>query len=141
MHPIEVERRRHINTMERLDMWRKFVTKREMIQRRRLNTLKETCLLYVDPLIISPSKSEIIKPCCLTLHKMNGLSILGAIITWIKMPLYFTRLNKSEESKIYVAGNFSMDVVVQGDVSCQHGEIINIYHLKILVKSFYLLLS
>jgi hypothetical protein len=40
----------------------------------------------------------------------------------------FTRLNKFE-SKIYFANDFSLDVVGQGDVSCQHEKIVDIYHV------------
>jgi hypothetical protein len=41
----------------------------------------------------------------------------------------FTRLNKSKESKIYVANDLFLDVVGQGDVSCQHGKIVDIHHV------------
>jgi hypothetical protein len=63
MHPIKVERRRYASTVERMDMWRKYATRREMISRRRLNALKETCLLFADPLIISLSKLELLIAC------------------------------------------------------------------------------
>jgi hypothetical protein len=36
----------------------------------------------------------------------------------------FMRLNKSKESKIYVVDDLSLDIVGQGDVSCQHGKIV-----------------
>jgi hypothetical protein len=41
----------------------------------------------------------------------------------------FTRLNKFNESIIYVIDDFSLDVVGQGVVSCRHGKIVNIYHV------------
>jgi hypothetical protein len=72
LHLVEVERRRHVSAVERLDMWRKSAIRSKMIYRRRLNALKETCSLYVDPLIISPSKSKLLRPCCLIVHRTNG---------------------------------------------------------------------
>jgi hypothetical protein len=41
----------------------------------------------------------------------------------------FTRLNKAEESIIYVADDFYLDVVGEGDVACGHGKIFDIYHV------------
>jgi hypothetical protein len=41
----------------------------------------------------------------------------------------FTRLNKAEESRIYVVDDFSLDVVGQGDVACRHGKIVEVYNL------------
>jgi hypothetical protein len=41
----------------------------------------------------------------------------------------FMRLNKAKESKIYVVDDFSLDVVGQGDVSCRHGKIVDVYHV------------
>jgi hypothetical protein len=67
MHPIKFKIRRHVCTMGKLDMWRRFSTRRETIYKRRLNSLKEMRLLFVNLLIISPSKSELLKPCFLIL--------------------------------------------------------------------------
>jgi hypothetical protein len=58
----EVERIRHVSTMERIYMWRKNDIRSETTYRRRLNFLKEICLFLSNPLIISPSKSEILRP-------------------------------------------------------------------------------
>jgi hypothetical protein len=41
----------------------------------------------------------------------------------------FMRLNKAEESRIYVVDDFSLDVVGQGDVACRHGKIVDVYHV------------
>ena len=50
----------------------------------------------------------------------------------------FMRLNKSKESKIYVVDDLSLDVVGQGDVSCQHGKIVDIHHVpKLSVNLLY----
>jgi len=42
---------------------------------------------------------------------------------------FFTWLVEAEERKIYVADDFSLDVVGQGDVTYRHGNIVNIYHV------------
>jgi hypothetical protein len=68
----EVEKIRHVSTVESLDMGIKYAIRREMIWRRRLNVLKETIPLYDDPLIISPSNSKLVRTCCLILHRPNG---------------------------------------------------------------------
>jgi hypothetical protein len=39
----------------------------------------------------------------------------------------FMRLNKVEESKIYIANDFVLDVAGWGDVSCRHGKTVDIY--------------
>jgi hypothetical protein len=39
------------------------------------------------------------------------------------------RLNKVEESRIYIVDYFSLDVVGKGDVACWHGKIFGIYHV------------
>jgi hypothetical protein len=50
----------------------------------------------------------------------------------------FTRLNKSKDSKIYVVDDFSLDVVAQGDVARQHGNIVDVYHVpKISANIFF----
>jgi hypothetical protein len=41
----------------------------------------------------------------------------------------FMWLDEAKERKIYVAHDFSLDVACQGDVSCQHGNIVDIYHV------------
>jgi hypothetical protein len=41
----------------------------------------------------------------------------------------FTWLYEAKERKIYVVDDFAMDVVGQGDVACQHGIIVGIYHV------------
>jgi hypothetical protein len=42
----------------------------------------------------------------------------------------FMRLNKVEESRIYVVDDFSLDVAGMGDATCQHGKIVDIYHVQ-----------
>jgi len=44
-----------------------------------------------------------------------------------KYATLFMRLNKAKESRIYVADDFSLDVVGQGDVYFWHGKIFDIY--------------
>jgi hypothetical protein len=46
MHPDEVERRRQVNIVERMDMWRSYVIRRATIYRRRSNALKERRPMY-----------------------------------------------------------------------------------------------
>jgi hypothetical protein len=41
----------------------------------------------------------------------------------------FTWLDEAKERKIYVVGDFSLDVVGHGDVSCRHENIVNEYHV------------
>jgi hypothetical protein len=41
----------------------------------------------------------------------------------------FMWLDEAKERKIYVAHDFSLDVACQGDVSCQHGNIVDIFHV------------
>jgi hypothetical protein len=41
----------------------------------------------------------------------------------------FTWLDEAKERKIYVVDDFSLDVVGQGDVTCRHGKIVDIYHV------------
>ena len=48
----------------------------------------------------------------------------------------FTSLNEVKERKIYVANYFTLDVVGQGDVSCQCGRIVNLYHVPNLNEIF-----
>jgi len=43
--------------------------------------------------------------------------------------LFCMRLNKFEERKIYVADDFSLDFVGQGDVAYRHGKIFDVYHM------------
>jgi hypothetical protein len=50
----------------------------------------------------------------------------------------FTSLDKVVEWKIYVADDFSLDIVGHGDVPCRHGKIVNVYHVilcKLSLKS------
>jgi hypothetical protein len=44
----------------------------------------------------------------------------------------FTSLNEAEERKIYVADDFPLDIAGQGDVSCRHWRIVDVYHVPIL---------
>jgi len=41
----------------------------------------------------------------------------------------FMSLYEAKERKIYVAEDFSVDIVSQGDVTCRHGRIVDIYHV------------
>jgi hypothetical protein len=41
----------------------------------------------------------------------------------------FTSLDEVVERKIYVVDDFSLDIVGQGDVSCRHGRIVDVYHV------------
>jgi hypothetical protein len=50
---------------------------------------------------------------------------------------FFTRFNEAGESRIYVAGDFSLNVVGQGDVDFQHGNFFDIYHLPKLSAIFF----
>jgi hypothetical protein len=52
---------------------------------------------------------------------MNGFVDSGCTHHMAKDATLFMRLNKDEESRIYVVDDFSLDVVVQGDVACRHG--------------------
>jgi hypothetical protein len=47
----------------------------------------------------------------------------------VKYVTLFKRLNKAQESKIYFAHDFALDVVGQGDVACRHGKIVDVYHV------------
>jgi hypothetical protein len=41
----------------------------------------------------------------------------------------FMRLNKYEDNRIYVADDFALNVVGQGDVAYRHGKIGDVYHV------------
>ena len=41
----------------------------------------------------------------------------------------FTSLDEAKERKIYVVDDFSLDIIGQGDVSCRHGRIFNVYYV------------
>jgi hypothetical protein len=41
----------------------------------------------------------------------------------------FTWLAKDKERKIYVDNDFALDVIVQGDVTCRHGKIVDVYYV------------
>lgn len=45
----------------------------------------------------------------------------------------FTRLSKAEESRIYAADDFALDVAGQGDVAFWHGKIVDVYHVPNLL--------
>lgn len=42
----------------------------------------------------------------------------------------------STENKIYVADNFGFYITGHGDVSCQHGRIVDVYHVPHLSAKF-----
>lgn len=41
----------------------------------------------------------------------------------------FSSLHIAIEKKIYVADDFSLYIIGHGDIPCQHGQIINMYHV------------
>ena len=41
-------------------------------------------------------------------------------------------LDVSNEKKIYVSNNFALNIVGQDDISCQHGQIVDVYHVPSL---------
>jgi hypothetical protein len=49
----------------------------------------------------------------------------------------FTSLNEAKERKIYVVDDFSLNIVGQGDVSCRHGRIVNVYHVPNLSANMF----
>jgi len=87
--PGTIKRGKHVCTVERLDMWRKVVGRRAVIQKWRLSNLKEMCQLSIDQSTILPFKSEPLKHCFHTPIRMSGYLILGALIIWPKMLLYY----------------------------------------------------
>jgi hypothetical protein len=48
----------------------------------------------------------------------------------------FMWLDEAKENKIYVADDFSLDVVGQGDVTCQLEKIVVVYHVENLSANF-----
>jgi hypothetical protein len=80
--------------------------------------LKETFTLFIDPLIISPSKSKLIKT--FLSHSMQNEWVVESRCThhMNKDSSLFTSLNKVEERNIYVVNDFCLNIVGQGDVSC-----------------------
>ena len=46
-----------------------------------------------------------------------------------KYATLFMRLNKTKDSRIYVADDFDLDVAGHGDVACGHGIFLDIYHV------------
>ena len=47
----------------------------------------------------------------------------------------FMWLDEAKERKIYVADDFALDVAGQGDVSCRHGKIVDVYHVPNLIAN------
>lgn len=46
-----------------------------------------------------------------------------------KDPSLFSSLNSTLEKKIFVANNFALDIVDHGDVTCQYGCLVNMFHV------------
>jgi hypothetical protein len=69
MYPMKVERIINFSIVGIMEMWRRSIIIIENIYRRMLRKLKETCSLFANPLIISPSKLELLKTCCLIFHE------------------------------------------------------------------------
>jgi hypothetical protein len=54
-----------------------------------------------------------------------------------KYATLFMRLNKVEESRIYVVDDFALDVVGQGDLAYRHGKISDVYHVPNLSANMF----
>jgi hypothetical protein len=50
----------------------------------------------------------------------------------------FTSLDKSTEKNIYVINDFYLKIVGCGDIPCQHGKIVHVYHVSNLSSNLVL---
>jgi hypothetical protein len=49
----------------------------------------------------------------------------------------FTWLDEAKERKIFVVDDFSLDVSRQGDVSCRHRKIFDVYHVPNIISNLF----
>ena len=73
--------------------------------------------------MLTPKNEWVVESNC-THHMENNASLLSS-------------LDMDTKKKIYVADDFSLKIIGHGDIPYQHGQIINLYHVKSLIANLF----